>query len=452
MLDAREFLREKREGRAHRPEAVREFIAAFSRGELPDYVVSAWLMAAFLNGLDEAETDALTDALLHSGRMFDWSALGRPSADKHSTGGVGDKISLILAPLVAACDVLVPMVSGRGLGHTGGTLDKLESIPGFRTQLSPEGMRVQLDRIGIVMVGQGPDLAPADGRLYALRDVTATVERDYFIVPSIVSKKIAEGAGAIVYDVKCGNGAFMKSREAAGALARRLVRATRAQGRGAAAWVTDMSQPLGERVGNALEVREAVDVLKGGGPADVRALTLELAAGMLHLAGVERDPVAARVRAERALASGAAWEKWVALVAAQGGDTATIEKPERLPQATVVRQVTAPRSGVLAAVDTFALGEVVVALGGGRRAIGDAVDPRVGLVVRRRIGDTCAAGETIAELHLAADESGALARAQACFTLGDGPVAAPELILERVMSEEAGAPSAGRSPARASRT
>ena len=451
MLDAREFLREKREGRAHRPEALREFIAAFARGELPDYVVSAWLMAAFLNGLDEAETDALTEALLHSGRMFDWSALGRPSADKHSTGGVGDKISLILAPLVAACDVLVPMVSGRGLGHTGGTLDKLESIPGFRTQLSPEGMRAQLDRIGVVMVGQGPDLAPADGRLYALRDVTATVERDYFIVPSIVSKKIAEGAGAIVYDVKCGNGAFMKSREAAGALARRLVRATRAQGRGAAAWVTDMSQPLGERVGNALEVGEAMEVLRGGGPADVRTLTLELAAGMLLLAGVEREPVAARVHAERALASGEAWEKWVALVAAQGGDTATIEKPERLPQAPIVRQVIAPRSGVLVAVDTFALGELVVALGGGRRAIGDAVDPRVGLVVRRRIGDACAAGDTVAELHLAAEESGAVARAQACFRIGEGPVAAPELILERVMSEETGASSVGRSPARASR-
>jgi pyrimidine-nucleoside phosphorylase len=428
---------------------VREFIASFARGELPDYVVSAWLMAAFLNGLDEAETDALTEALLHSGRVFDWSALGRPSADKHSTGGVGDKVSLILAPLVAACDVLVPMVSGRGLGHTGGTLDKLESIPGFRTQLAPEAMRAQLDRIGLVMVGQGPDLAPADGRLYALRDVTATVERDYFIVPSIVSKKVAEGAGAVAYDVKCGNGAFMKSREAAGALARRLVRATRAQGRAASAWVTDMSQPLGQRVGNALEVRETVEVLRGGGPADVRALTLELAAGMLLLAGAERDPNAAGARAERTLSSGAAWEKWVALVAAQGGEVAAIERPERLPQAPIVRPITASRSGVLTRVDTLGLGELVVAMGGGRRAIGDAVDPRVGFVVRRRIGDTCAAGEAVAELHLAADDAGMLARAQACFTLDDGPVAAPELILERVAPDEAGAPSVGRLPARA---
>ena len=201
-LDPRAFIREKRDGRTHAPAAVREFIAAYARGEVPDYQVAAWMMAAFLKGLDDAETDALTLALLHSGRVFDWTSLGRPSADKHSTGGVGDKISLILAPLVAVCGVMVPMVSGRGLGHTGGTLDKLESIPGFRTRLEPDAMRAQLDRIGVVMVGQGPDLAPADGKLYALRDVTSTVERDYFIVPSIVSKKIAEGAGAIAYDVK----------------------------------------------------------------------------------------------------------------------------------------------------------------------------------------------------------------------------------------------------------
>src|SRR5262245_19772790 len=207
--------------------------------------MSAWLMAAYLNGLDARETEALTAALLHSGRVFDWTPLKRPSADKHSTGGVGDKISLILAPAVAACGVLVPMVSGRGLGHTGGTLDKLESIPGFRTRLEPDALEKQLDRIGVAMVGQGPDLAPADGLLYALRDVTSTVEFEPFIVSSIVSKKIAEGAGALVYDVKCGNGAFMTSVEAARHLARRLVDTTRAMGRQAAALVTDMSQPLG---------------------------------------------------------------------------------------------------------------------------------------------------------------------------------------------------------------
>ena len=285
MLDPREFIRVKRDGRTHAVADIEAFVAGHLQGRIPDYQVSAWLMAAFLNGLDVRETEALTEALLRSGRTFDWSDLGRPSADKHSTGGVGDKISLVLAPLVAACGVLVPMVSGRGLGHTGGTLDKLESIPGFRTRLEPDAMRAQLDRIGVVMVGQGPDLAPADGLLYALRDVTSTVEREYFIVPSIVSKKVAEGAGAVAYDVKCGSGAFMKTREDAARLARRLIAVTRSLGSAAGARVTDMSQPLGEAVGNALEVTESIAVLKGGGPADVRELTLELSALMLSLAG-----------------------------------------------------------------------------------------------------------------------------------------------------------------------
>jgi pyrimidine-nucleoside phosphorylase len=433
VFDVREFLREKRDGRAHAPERLRGFVEAFARGEVADYQASAWLMAAYLNGLDDAETDALTLGLIHSGRVFDWAGLGRASADKHSTGGVGDKVSLPLAPLVAACGVLVPMVSGRGLGHTGGTLDKLESIPGFRTTLSPEALRAQLDRIGVAMVGQGPDLAPADGRLYALRDVTATVERDFFIVPSIVSKKIAEGARAIAYDVKCGNGAFMKTPQAAGALARRLVRATRALGAKAAALVTDMSQPLGDAAGNALEVREAVAILHGEGPADVRALTLDLAAIMLTLAGAEPEVEAARRRAERALADGSAWARLLALVEAQGGDPRALEGGgARLHPAPVVAPVRAGRSGVLAAVDTFGLGEMLVAIGAGRRAKEDAIDPRVGLVVRRRLGDAVAAGEVLAELHLAAGDSRAVARAAACFTIADGPAAAPRLVLERV--------------------
>ena len=238
-MDAREFLRHKRDGGAHPAADVREFIAAYLRREVPDYQVSAWLMAAFLRGLDGAETDALTYAMLHSGRVFDFSRLG-VAADKHSTGGVGDKMSLVLAPIVAACGVPVPMVSGRGLGHTGGTLDKLESIPGFRTTLSVEAMARQLESLGILMIGQGPDLAPADGLLYALRDVTATVEFEPFIVSSIVSKKIAEGARAIVYDVKCGSGAFMKTRESARSLAKRLVTTSRALGAHASAFITDM--------------------------------------------------------------------------------------------------------------------------------------------------------------------------------------------------------------------
>jgi pyrimidine-nucleoside phosphorylase len=388
-------------------------------------------MAAYLNGLDESETEALTLALLHSGRVFDWQDLGRPSADKHSTGGVGDKISLILAPLVAACGVMVPMVSGRGLGHTGGTLDKLESIPGFRTFLEPDPMRAQLDRIGVVMVGQGPDLAPADGLIYALRDVTSTVEREYFIVPSIVSKKVAEGAGALVYDVKCGSGAFMKTREDASHLAHRLIEVTRSLGRRAAARVTDMNQPLGVAVGNALEVEEAIAVLRGGGPADVRALTLELAALMLSLSGAAPAAEAA-ARVGRALDSGEAWERFVQLVVAQGGDAASVERAGGLPRAPVVRPVTAARGGVLEAVDSFALGELVVAIGGGRRAKEDEVDPRVGLLVRRRIGDRVTQGDVLAELHLASEDPSMVARARAGFLVGDGPARAPELVIERL--------------------
>jgi pyrimidine-nucleoside phosphorylase len=430
--DPREVIREKRDGRTHDPAVLKGFISAYAHGDVADYQASAWLMAAFLRGLDESETQALTRALLDSGRRFDWSALGRPSADKHSTGGVGDKISLILAPLVAACGVLVPMVSGRGLGHTGGTLDKLESIPGFKTRLSPDAMRSQLESIGVVMVGQGPDLAPADGKLYALRDVTSTVEFEPFIVSSIVSKKIAEGAGAVVYDVKCGNGAFMRSLDAARSLARRLVATTRGLGASASAFITDMSQPLGVAAGNALEVRESVEVLRGGGPADVRELTLELSARMLELAGVAKDHAAARQSVERALASGAAWERFVAMVKVQGGDTGAVERPEHLPRAPVITEVKAPRAGAIGAVDTFGLGELVVAIGGGRRAKEDAIDPRVGLETLERIGDRVEKGDPLARLHLASEDAAAVARAAACFTIADRAPERPPLVLERV--------------------
>ncbi len=433
MIDPRAFLRTKRDRGRHEPDDVRAFVAAFERGDVGDDQVGAWLMAAYLHGLDDAETDALTSGLLHSGRVFDWSALGRPTADKHSTGGVGDKISLPLAPMVAACGVLVPMVSGRGLGHTGGTLDKLEAIPGFRTTLEPDAMRAQLDRIGIVMVGQGPDLAPADGKLYAMRDVTQTVEREYFIVPSIVSKKIAEGAKAIAYDVKCGNGAFMKTPEAARSLAQRLVRTTRAMGSAAEALVTSMDQPLGVCVGNALEVRESVEVLKGGGPPDVVELTLELGATMLRLAGAAADAATARAQCVRAIASGSAWERMLAMVEAQGGDPRALEDDApglaRAPRVVPVRAV---RAGVLERVDCFALGELMVAIGAGRRVKSDAIDPAVGMRVLRRVGDRVEAGEALAELHLGRSDSGAEQRALACFEVGDGPAAAGALVLERI--------------------
>ncbi len=432
MAGARELIREKRDGRTHRPEDLRDVIARYMAGEVPDYQISAWLMAAFLRGLDETETRALTQALLESGRRFDWTGLGRPSADKHSTGGVGDKISLMLAPLVAACGVLVPMVSGRGLGHTGGTLDKLESIPGFRTTLDPDALRATLDRVGVFMVGQGPDLAPADGRLYALRDVTATVEFEPFIVSSIVSKKIAEGAGALVYDVKCGDGAFMREPARARRLAERLVAATRGLGARASAFVTDMNQPLGREVGNALEVRESIDVLRGGGPPDVVELTLVLAARMIALAGVAPDDAAARARAEQALASGAAWAKFLEMVGAHGGDAAALDRAEpALPRASHVVPIGASRSGTIVAVKTFALGEIVVRMGGGRLAKEDTIDPRVGLTVHRRIGDAVRAGEVLAEAHVMSASAAPVDAVRECFVIGDA-AAPPELVLDRI--------------------
>lgn len=434
-LDAREFIRHKRDGRAHDPESLRAFVAACASREIPDYQASAWLMAAFLKGLDARETDALTQAFLHSGRVFDWSRLG-VAADKHSTGGVGDKISLVLAPLVAACGVPVPMVSGRGLGHTGGTLDKLESIPGFRTQLEPARMAEQLQRLHVFMVGQGPDLAPADGFFYSLRDVTSTVEFEPFIVSSIVSKKIAEGARAVVYDVKCGSGAFMKTREAARSLATRLVATTKGMGAAASACVTDMSWPIGDAVGNALEVVEAWQVLRGARVAGTRALSLALAAEMVRLAGAAASAEAALARVTRALDDGSAAEKFLALVREQGGDASLLEGAKPLHPAAVVVDLSAPRDGVLAACDCFALGELVVAMGGGRLAKEDRVDPRVGLSLLRGRGARVARGEVFAQLHLAQADEGLVQRALGCFTFGDAaPAPLPaDLVLERVIT------------------
>ncbi|MEQ1834575.1 MAG: thymidine phosphorylase [Candidatus Eisenbacteria bacterium] len=432
-LDPREFLRAKRDGHAHDPEALRTFIAACASGEIPRYQASAWLMAAFLKGLDAAETDALTQAFLHSGRVFDWQRIG-VAADKHSTGGVGDKISLILAPLVAACGVPVPMVSGRGLGHTGGTLDKLESIPGFRTRLEPAEMAAQLQRLNVFMVGQGPDLAPADGLFYSLRDVTSTVEFEPFIVSSIVSKKIAEGARALVYDVKVGNGAFMKTRESARSLATRLVRTTQAMGAAASACITDMSWPIGAAVGNALEVVESWEVLTGDKLAGTRPLTLALAAEMVRLAGAARTSEEALELVTRNLDDGSAADRFLTMVRAQGGDPSLLEERKPLHASPVTIDLGAPRDGYLAACDCFALGELVVAMGGGRLQADDAVDPRVGLLMLRGRGSRVKQGEAFARLHLASDEPGLMQRALACFTIADAaPATLPEdLVLERV--------------------
>ena len=432
-IDAREFLRIKRDGGTHEPAALQAFIAACVAKQVPDYQASAWLMAAFLRGLDPRETDALTQAFLQSGKTFDWSKLG-VAADKHSTGGVGDKVSLVLAPLVAACGVPVPMVSGRGLGHTGGTLDKLESIPGFQTQLGSARMAEQMRKLGVVMVGQGPDLAPADGYFYALRDVTSTVEFEPFIVSSIVSKKIAEGARAIVYDVKCGNGAFMKTPAQARSLGARLVATSRALGAQATAFLTDMSWPIGFAVGNALEMMEAWNVLRGQPVPGTRELTLALAAEMVRLAGAAKNGDEALVLVTRALDEGKATERFLAMMHAQDGDTRALEHGEPFHVAPHIVDLRAPHAGYLASCDCFALGEAIVAMGGGRLAKADEVDPRVGLVMLRDRGTQVVKGEPFAKLHLAKSDSGLVTRVAGCFGIAEEPpVPLPaDLVLERI--------------------
>jgi pyrimidine-nucleoside phosphorylase len=355
-------------------------------------------MAIRLRGMTPEETSALTDAMAGSGTRLDLSRLDRPTVDKHSTGGVGDKTSLVIAPLVAACGAVVPMMSGRGLGHTGGTLDKLESIPGFTTALEPEPFLLQLERIGCAIVSQTESIAPADKVLYALRDVTATVDSIPLISASIMSKKIAEGVGALVLDVKTGRGAFMKDEGEAMVLARSMVDAGRRAGVRTQAVITSMDAPLGVAVGNAVEVAECIDLMRGGGPADLRELCLDLSARMLALAGIEPAFGQALATATRVLDSGDALERFRAMVEAQGGDPACIDDPTRLPAAPSRELVPAPRYGYVERVDAEAIGRAAVALGAGRDRAGAPVDPAVGILVRVRPGQMVEAGQPVLEI------------------------------------------------------
>jgi pyrimidine-nucleoside phosphorylase/thymidine phosphorylase len=392
----RETIRLKRDGAALPRERIEAWIAGVADGSVPDYQSAALLMAIYLRGMTREEEVALARAMLASGRVLAWKDLGRPTVDKHSTGGVGDKISIALAPWVAACGAAVPMISGRGLGHTGGTLDKLEAIPGFRTRLDAAAFESQLRRIGVVMAGQSADLAPADGVLYSIRDVTATVESIPLIVASILSKKAASGTASIVFDVKCGGGAFLPERDRARDLARELTEVAAILGLRASALLTRMDEPLGEAIGNANETAEAFAVLGGGGPADVVALTRALGAAMLRLAGIARDAADAGARLDRALASGEALRRAEAMVEAQGGDPRAVTDPSRLPRAPLETPVPAPRAGVVASWNARALGELLVELGGGRRRKEDAVDPAVGIRLIRKTGDAVSAGDAIA--------------------------------------------------------
>jgi pyrimidine-nucleoside phosphorylase len=396
MID---LIRKKRDGQElSRPE-IDYLIRAYTNGEIPDYQVSAWLMAVILRGLTRAETSALTDAMLHSGEVLDLSQFSARKVDKHSTGGVGDNTSLVLAPLVAAGGLIVPMISGRGLGHTGGTLDKLESIPGFNVHLSVPEFRSVLGACGCAMIGQTSEIAPADRKLYALRDVTGTVESPFLICASIMSKKLAEGIDALVLDVKTGCGAFMKKDEDAEFLAELMVETGERMGKSVVALITNMDQPLGTNVGNSLEVAEAIEVLRGEGPEDLNELCTELAARMFQSGGVAGTVVQGKVLVEQLIASGKALDRFRQMVILQGGDARVIDDPGLLPRANLRQEVTSAQSGHVASIDCEAVGHAVVILGGGREKKEDAVDPAVGIVLHRKLGDAVAAGEPLCTVH-----------------------------------------------------
>ena len=393
-----EVIARKRDGHALERDAIELFVAGATDGSIPDYQLSALLMAIVLRGMDDVETAALTDAMLRSGVRVDLSSLPGPTVGKHSTGGVGDKVSIALAPLAAAAGVIVPKMSGRGLGHTGGTLDKLESIPGYRTDLSvPEFLQVLRD-VGTSIIGQTSALAPADKKLYALRDVTATVESIPLIAASIMSKKLAEGSSALVLDVKCGHGAFMKTEDTARALARTLVAIGRRGGVRTVALISRMDAPLGRAIGNSLEIAECVEILRGKGPDDLQSLVRTLATRMVML-GTGNDATAAGQAVVQALESGAALARLKAMVTAQGGDAGVIDHPGRLPQARQQRTIVASRDGAIAGLDAARLGQAAVRLGAGRERAGAPIDHAAGIVLDARPGDTVRRGDPVLHLH-----------------------------------------------------
>jgi len=398
-----DLIRKKRDGQELTGPEINHFIHGYTSGDIPDYQASVWLMAGLLKGFTRAETAALTDAMLRSGEVLDLSDFSAAKVDKHSTGGVGDKTSLVLAPLVAAGGLIVPMISGRGLGHTGGTLDKLESIPGFNVNLPVAKFREVLHRCGCAMIGQTSEIAPADRKLYALRDVTATVESPYLICASIMSKKLAEGIDALVLDVKTGSGAFMKKEEDAAFLAQLMVETGERMGKKVVALITDMDQPLGAAAGNALEVVEVLDVLRGAGPQDLRELCVELAAWMFHLGAVSPDLARGKELSAKLLASGQAMHKFGEMIELQGGDRRILDNSSLLPRAAHTLEVTSAHTGVIKGMNCEALGTATVVLGGGRAKKEDTVDPSVGLTVHKKIGDRVQAGEPLCTIHYNAE-------------------------------------------------
>jgi len=432
-MRAIDVIRVKRDGGALSRQAIDAFVGGLSDGSWADYQVSAMLMAIVLRGMTSDETAWLTDAMVRSGTRVDLSSIAGVKVGKHSTGGVGDKLSIVLAPVVAACGVVVPKMSGRGLGHTGGTLDKLESIPGFRVALSLDEFVTMLRDLGCCMISTTKEIAPADKKLYALRDVTGTIESIALISASVMSKKLAEGSNAVVLDVKCGSGAFMKTRDDALALARSLVSIGNANGVRTEAFITNMDTPLGAAVGNALEVAECVASLRGEGPPDVHQLVVTLGSRMLQLAGKASTGAEASERIEEALRSGAALAKFEAMVGRQGGDTAVVRDPQRLPQASHRHIVAASSDGYLTRLDAELVGRASVALGAGRNRLDDPIALAAGIIILRKPGDAVAVGDAILELHYDdAPLDDAVALATRGITIGVAPPTPTPLVLDHV--------------------
>jgi pyrimidine-nucleoside phosphorylase len=431
MMRPAELIEQKRNGGEHDPAELAELVLAYARDEVPDYQMAAWCMAVFFEGLTGAETHALTDAMIRSGETIELgAALGRKVVDKHSTGGVGDKTSIAVGPIVAACGVPLGKMSGRGLGHTGGTLDKLESIPGFRVELTTEEFVAQLRDVGMAIIGQSADLVPADKKLYALRDVTATVDIIPLIASSIMSKKLAAGADAIVLDVKVGDGAFMKTLDDAHALAAQMIEIGARAGREVTCILSDMDQPLGRAVGNALEVDEARDTIRGDGPADFTELVLDACARLLAYSDLGIDVDEGRSRAENAIEDGSALEIYERWIRAQGGDP----DPAALDRAPIQQTVAAPRDGVVTRLGALDVGIAALELGAGRRTKADPIDHAVGVLCFAKRGDTVLAGDDLAEIHArdSASAERAAAAVLAAYEIGDDAPAERGVVLDVV--------------------
>ncbi len=437
-MDAIQLIASKRDGHELDAVELRDLILAFAREELPDYQMAAFLMAGYLRGFSPAETAAMTAAMVASGETLDLSSLSGPTVDKHSTGGVGDGTTLVVAPIAAALGLQVVKLSGRGLGHTGGTLDKLESIPGMRVDLSARELLQQVERIGLAVSAQTADLVPADRAIYALRDVTATVGSTALIAASVMSKKLAGGARTILLDVKTGSGAFMKDLDGARELARACVGLGQQAGRTTGALITDMSQPLSEMVGNAIEVREVIEVLRGERRGRFSELCVRLAGCLTWFAGVAGSEQDGIERAQHALDSGAALERFGAFVEAQGGERAVVEDPSRLPQAPVVRELSADAGGWLAEVDAEQVGLAAGALGAGRRRKEDEIDPAVGIELTAKVGDRVDSGETLGRIYARDDEAARAAeqRLRAALQIRRQRCEAPKLVYELIAATE----------------